>query len=88
MPLEFSKLTNVEDLGTLLASLTDLADGDIDNPETAEAIRTLGQMGVTFVRAALKAKSSLIDAIVGPVVAKAITDGVEKFIAEKTAKPA
>jgi len=70
-------------IGLLFA---DLLDGDIDNEETKTQLRELGKLGVTLARTALRTKGILWDVIAGPLVEKAITDAVEKFIKDKSAK--
>lgn len=85
MSLDFKNLTpeTANIIGLLFA---DLIDGDIDNEETKTKLRELGNLGVTLARTALRSKGVLWDVIAGPLIEKAITDAVEKFIKDKSAK--
>lgn len=84
---DLKKLSEGDVFG-LLAKLTDLSDGDIDNPETAESIKALSEMVIVFVTKALSLRSSFLATLVAPIVAGAIRAAVAKFIVDKTAKPA
>lgn len=64
----------------------DLADGDIDKPETAAEIREVVAALASTLLTGLRAQYGLVGLIVGIAAGSYLRNAAEKFIAEKTAK--
>lgn len=88
MALNLANIVNPADVQSLLVDiLGDLADGDIDKPETAAEIRTIAKTFAASISSGLSAKYGFAGLIAGMAFSHFITDAAEKFIKDKTAVP-